>query len=191
MQSALAQLTAEQTDLVLQSSTRSPEQRRPRLSQPEGQAGGASSPRRQHARPAGAYAPLVLAVSHCSSALAAAAILDRAFVRLMQGRRARTMRQRDQISDAVGIPVVASIQSRAPRSVGGWGTLLEGYATDNVEKWTLRQLLRAGHARPPGQPCREPADAHVSPSIVVITLSDDRRAWRSARSSPPSRHPRA
>ena len=52
------------------------------------------------------------------------------------------MRSRDQIADAIGIPVVASIRSRASRSVAGWTSLLQKYAPGTVETWTLRQLVR-------------------------------------------------
>jgi hypothetical protein len=120
--------------------------------------------------------PLVLRLALFEAGGAAAAILVVSFVMLMRGRRARTMRWRDQISDAVGIPVVASLQSRTPRSVGGWGTLLEGYGTDNVEKWTLRQLLRLVTPGHPGSLAEKPTGAHASPSVVLITLSDDQRA---------------
>ncbi len=168
----MASLTAQQASLLLQ------------LDQIAKQLGATGDPADaqqgtasviQHAAPA-VRTPLVLRLAFMEAVGAAIAIALVSIVLLMRGRRARTMRWRDQISDAIGIPVVASIQSRTPRSVGGWGSLLEGYSTDNVEKWTLRQLLRLVTPGHPGSLAEKPAGPHVSPTVVILTLSDDQRA---------------
>ena len=92
-----------------------------------------------------------------------------------RGRREPTVRSRDEIADAVGIPVAASLQSQAPRSVAGWSTLLQRYAPPNVETWTLRQLLRLvtpGHA---GSLLPAPEGDQAPTGVIVLTLSDDMR----------------
>jgi hypothetical protein len=92
-----------------------------------------------------------------------------------RGRREPTVRSRDEIADAVGIPVAASLQSQAPRSVAGWTTLLQKYAPPNVETWTLRQLLRLvtpGHA---GSLLSTTEDDQGPTGVIVLTLSDDVR----------------
>jgi hypothetical protein len=86
------------------------------------------------------------------------------------------MRSRDQVADAIGIPVVASIESGTPRSVAGWTDLLRDYTPDNVEMWTLRQLVRLVTPGHPGSLAGAPKEAEVAPAVVVVTLSDDLRA---------------
>jgi hypothetical protein len=86
------------------------------------------------------------------------------------------VRTRDQIADAIGIPVVASIQSRAPRSVGGWTSLLRSYAPHSVEMWSLRQLVRLVTPGHPGSLAQETGDDGSAPGFAVVTLSGDNRA---------------
>lgn len=107
---------------------------------------------------------------------AAAALFVVGFVLVLRGRREATMRSRDQIADAIGIPVVASMQSGTPRSVAGWTDLLQDYAPDNVEMWTLRQLVRLVTPGHPGSLAESPKDPDQAPGVVVVTLSDDLRA---------------
>ncbi len=78
------------------------------------------------------------------------------------------LRSRDEVADAVGIPVLASLRSRAPRSATGWTDLLRGYAPDSADGWGLRQLI---HTVVPdsasGTPSGEPF------VLVVLSLSGD------------------
>jgi hypothetical protein len=78
------------------------------------------------------------------------------------------LRSRDEIADAVGIPVVASLRTRPPRTASAWTDLMRGYQPDNADGWALRQLLHAilpDSARewPTGEPF----------VVVVITLGED------------------
>ena len=78
------------------------------------------------------------------------------------------LRSRDEIADAVGIPVLASLRSRTPRSATAWTDLLRGYAPDSADGWALRQLI---HTVVPdsasGTPSGEPF------VLVVLSLSGD------------------
>jgi hypothetical protein len=169
---ALAELTAQQANLVLQIDQIAKQTGAD--TQSSGQSGGGASVI-QHAAPA-VRMNLLVRLALFETIGAAAMLCLVGFVIVLRSRREHTMRSRDQISDAVGIPVVASIQSRAPRSVAGWTTLLQGYAPDNVEMWTLRQLLRLVTPGHPGSLAEDSETAVESPSVVVLTLSDDVRA---------------
>jgi capsular polysaccharide biosynthesis protein len=57
------------------------------------------------------------------------------------GRKDRRLRTRDEIADAVGIPVLASVPVRQPGSPAAWMKLLDGYEPDVVHAWRLRQAL--------------------------------------------------
>ena len=134
----------------------------------------------QHASPAERMS-LVLSVVLFTALGAAAALLVAGFVLVLRGRREATLRSRDQVADAIGIPVVASIQSGTPRSVAGWTDLLRDYAPHNVEMWTLRQLVRLvtpGHpgSLAPDPKGLDPKDLPAAPAVVVVTLSGDDKA---------------
>ncbi len=116
-------------------------------------------------------------------------LLALAAVAVLAGRRETTLRSRDQIADSIGVPVVASVQTRTPRSVAGWAALFEDYAPDSVEAWTLRQLLQrltpgthdslAGPrhgARRGSRTLGEVEDAKRPTRVVVLTLSGDQPA---------------
>ena len=60
---------------------------------------------------------------------------------LVTNHRDPKLRSRDEIADAVGIPVIASVRARPPRSPHAWRELLRGYTPDSPDAWALRQLL--------------------------------------------------
>ena len=165
---ALAQLTAQQASLVLQIDG---VKQKSVDSQP---LGGASvfdkSPAK---RPGLVERSIVFAMVGLLLAEALAAL-----VLILSGKRDRRLRYRDEIADALGTPVLASVRSRAPRNVAGWGSLLESYAPGTVDAWALRQAMRqlaltaSGGARPGerGEGLLHP------PSITVIVLSGDVKA---------------
>jgi hypothetical protein len=62
---------------------------------------------------------------------------------LFRARRDPRVRLRDEFADAVGSPVLASVQSRPARSVAGWSALLAAEQTSPVQAWAFRQVLRA------------------------------------------------
>ena len=71
---------------------------------------------------------------------------------LVTNQRDPKLRSRDEIADSVGIPVVASMRVRPPRSAGRGGAAAR-YTPDSPDAWALRQLLHglvpeAGRERP-------------------------------------------
>ncbi len=95
-------------------------------------------------------------------------------------RRDRRLRFRDEMADSLGVPVIASVGSRVPRSVAGWSTMLQTYEPGTVDAWAFRQLLRAVVPRTPAGPERgkkggESAKKPRGSTVLVIALSDDPR----------------
>ncbi|WP_406832179.1 hypothetical protein ABEG17_04960 [Pedococcus sp. KACC 23699] len=168
---ARAQLVAQQADLALQIDD---------IAKKVADASNLSSPTAsvsviQHASPAQRMS-LPLRIALFTALGATAAILLTGFVLVLRGRREATLRSRDQVADAIGLPVVASIESGTPRSVSGWTELLRDYTPDNVGMWTLRQLVRLVTPGHPGSLAEDPAPKGAAPAVVVVTLSDDLRA---------------
>ena len=60
---------------------------------------------------------------------------------LAAARGDRRLRLRDEIADAVGLPVLASVSSYQAKDVSDWANLLEHYAPTAVDAWSLRKTL--------------------------------------------------
>ena len=129
----------------------------------------------QRASP-GVRTPLVTRAALLAALGAGVALLVTALILVRRGRRERALRSRDQIAEALGVPVVASLRSRAPRTAAGWASLLQSYAPDRQEMWTLRQLLRLVTPGTPGSLAAVPAGGPRPTTVVVVTLSDDHAA---------------
>jgi len=69
---------------------------------------------------------------------------------LAAGRGYRRLRLRDEMADAIGVPVLASIQVRHPSDASGWTRLLEGYQPDAADSWRFRNALRLVRLFNPG-----------------------------------------
>jgi len=91
---------------------------------------------------------------------------------LATSHRDTRLRFRDDIADAIGSPVLASIKSRPQGSVAGWSVLLKSYQVTPVESWALRQVLRGLVAK--GQPRAGNRVDHPQ-SLTVISVSGDER----------------
>ena len=78
------------------------------------------------------------------------------------GRNDRHLRERDEIADSVGIPVLASVRVRRLAKAQGWTKLLEGYEPGAADAWQLRKVLRQLGAG--------------GSSLAVLSLSHDRDA---------------
>src|SRR5271165_155488 len=51
----------------------------------------------------------------------------------------RRLRERDEIADAIGVPVLASIPVQHPSDTAGWLKLLDGYEPEVVHAWSMRK----------------------------------------------------
>jgi capsular polysaccharide biosynthesis protein len=91
-----------------------------------------------------------------------------AIIALLLGRSDRRLRERDEIADAIGIPVLAAVPAHHPADAAGWARLLADYEPGVVQAWSLRKALhllgltdtREGHGV----------------SLAVVSLSSDRGA---------------
>jgi capsular polysaccharide biosynthesis protein len=92
---------------------------------------------------------------------------------LVIGRSSRRLRERDQMADAIGVPVLASVSVVHPSSAADWVKLFGEYHPGTVHAWHLRNLLRRL-----GFGDVNPADisGHNGSSLTVLSLSSDRKA---------------
>lgn len=167
---ALAQLTAQQAGLVLQIDQ---VKERAAVSRPDGTATII-----QEASPAKRPGLVGRSIAYSLLGLVVAGVIA-AIILTLLGKRDRKLRYRDEIADALGSPVIASIRSRVPRAVAGWTSLLETYAPGTVDAWALRQALHqlVFDGSPVGRRHGEEGDEATRPpmSITVITLAEDPR----------------
>ena len=170
---ALAELTAQQAQLALQLDEIK-KQVDAGLEPRNGEVGGGASVI-QNASPA-ERPGLIQHIAILAGLGAAVFLLLAAVYVVLTGRKDRTLRSRDQIADAIGVPVVASLESRAVRSATGWSELLQGYSPHNVDRWALRQLLRLVTPGTPGSLIRNPDPEAESQPVVILTVSNDHAA---------------
>ena len=118
----------------------------------------------------GASLPKHMLITGGLGALAGALI--GVIIALAISRSDRRLLQRDQIANAIGVPVLASIPAGHPADAGRWTRLLEDYEPNVVHAWQLRTALRYL-----GQ-----ADVSANGSngdglsVAVLSLSSDRGA---------------
>jgi len=94
-------------------------------------------------------------------------------VAVAKGRNDRRLRTRDDIANAIGIPVLASVPVGRPANAQEWAKLLDGYQPTAVHGWRLRktlQHLNVSGVSLTGDPER------AAPVVAVVTLSGDLRA---------------
>ncbi|HLJ98877.1 MAG TPA: hypothetical protein VKU39_03100 [Streptosporangiaceae bacterium] len=93
-------------------------------------------------------------------------------IALAMRRRDWRLRARDEIADAIGVPVFASIPAQAPRDAAGWTKLLQDYQPEPVAAWRLhRTLYELGLI---GADSEDPAAADVT--LAMLSLASDRHA---------------
>lgn len=171
--SALAQLTAQQADLALQID---------RLDdQAELQSDGASARIIQNASSARRTGMVAHVAVYAACGLVAALLLA-VLVLGVAGRHDRRVRYRDEMADALGSPVLASVGSSVPRSAAGWTSLLQSYDPGTVDAWAMRQVLRglvgaseAGSERRPTGRTHKGERGRQASTVLVIALSNDPR----------------
>ena len=91
---------------------------------------------------------------------------------LAVGHTDRRLRRRDEIADAIGVPVLASVSTARPADAAGWARLLEDYQPSVADAWRLRNALNyLGLADPMS------VGANVGgSSLTILSLSTDQRA---------------
>lgn len=97
-----------------------------------------------------------------------------AVIALAAGRNDRRLRERDEIADSIGVPVLASLPVGHPSDAAGWAKLLEDYEPGAVNAWRLRKALRL--LRPADDVNLTELRAHAGFSIAVLSLSSDQNA---------------
>jgi capsular polysaccharide biosynthesis protein len=89
------------------------------------------------------------------------------------GRGDRRLRERDEIADAIGASVVATVAAGHPSDPAGWTKLLEQYEPGVIEAWSMRRALnQLGLV---DLDLKGMSEAQ-SPSLAVLSLSFDRKA---------------
>ena len=92
---------------------------------------------------------------------------------LATGRKDRRLRERDEIADSIGVPVLMSISVSHPSDAAGWARLFEDYQPGAVDEWRLRKTLRQL-----GLTGVSHTDVSVGSgsSLAVLSLSSDPKA---------------
>ena len=102
-----------------------------------------------------------------------AGLLIGIIIALALGRNDRRLRERDEIADSIGVPVLASVRGRRPTKAADWTKLLQHYEPDAADAWRLRNALR--QLRGAGLDLAG-STADGGSSLAVISLAGDRRA---------------
>jgi capsular polysaccharide biosynthesis protein len=104
---------------------------------------------------------------------ALAGFLIGAIAALAINRGDRRLRERDEIANAIGVPVLASLPVRHPSDAGHWSELIEEYEPSVVHAWQLRTALRYL-----GEPkLMSPNGSNGNGfSVTVVSLASDRGA---------------
>jgi capsular polysaccharide biosynthesis protein len=103
---------------------------------------------------------------------AVAGLLIGVIIVLAIGRNDRRLRERDQIADSIGVPVLASVSVAQPSGAAAWMRLLADYAPGAVDAWQLRKALHQLGLM--GMSSADPRDGGFS--LAVLSLSTDRKA---------------
>ena len=101
---------------------------------------------------------------------ALAGALAGAILALAISRGDRRLRERDEIADAIGVPVVVSIPVAHPSNVAGWTKLLADYEPGIVHAWRLRKAL---HFLGLTDGSRAEGRDAGGPSLAILSLSSD------------------
>ena len=103
---------------------------------------------------------------------ALAGLLLGVIVALALHRRDRRLRERDEIADSIGTPVLMSVSVGHPSNAADWTKLLEDYEPGAIDAWRMRKALRQLGLT--GANLADPsADGS---SLSVLSLSSDSKA---------------
>ena len=108
-----------------------------------------------------------------SLAGAVSAALIGVIIALAVGRNDRRLRERNEIADSIGVPVLASVCADHPSDAAGWLRHLAEYDPGAVDAWQLRKALHQL-----GIMGANPGDPRIGggSSVAVLSLSTDRKA---------------
>jgi capsular polysaccharide biosynthesis protein len=96
-------------------------------------------------------------------------------IALAIGRRDRRLRERDEIADSIGVPVLVSVPAQSPRDAAGWTKpLTRGACTRPCTSWGSSASIR----RTPGQPAAP--RSRCCRCLRTGTLSPSARSWLSS-----------
>jgi capsular polysaccharide biosynthesis protein len=101
-------------------------------------------------------------------------LLIGAVIALALSRGDKRLRERDDIADSIGVPVLASLPVGRPADAAAWTRLLDSYEPSVVHAWRLRTVLREL-----GVPEADAAGAAAGGdgvSVALLTLAGDPRA---------------
>jgi capsular polysaccharide biosynthesis protein len=126
----------------------------------------------QNASPA-EQTPLILRTGVFLAVGAVLGALGSSVLLTIRGRREDTLRSRNELADAVGVPVVASLHCHPPSSTAGWTQLLARYDPKDSDRWTLRQLLRRLLSAPGKNSQRSDSLTDRPTTIIILVLSND------------------
>jgi capsular polysaccharide biosynthesis protein len=93
-------------------------------------------------------------------------------VAIAKGRKDRRLRSRDDIANAIGIPVLASLPVGHPANAQEWAKLLDSYQPAAVHGWRLRKTLQ--HLNVAGVNLTGGREGEAV--VAVVTLTTDSRA---------------
>jgi capsular polysaccharide biosynthesis protein len=100
---------------------------------------------------------------------AVAGALIGVIIALAIARSDRRLRERDELANSIGVPVLASVPVTRPTDAAGWTRLLEEYDPGALDGWHLRQALQ--HL---GMLGTNPNNGSSrSSSVAVLSLSSD------------------
>lgn len=100
---------------------------------------------------------------------ALAGLLVGAIIAVAIGRNPRRLRVRDDIADAIGVPVLASVPVARPSDAAGWMRFFRDYEPGAVQAWRLRSVLsQLG--------LTDVSLTGTRSSLAVLSLSCDRKA---------------
>jgi capsular polysaccharide biosynthesis protein len=105
-----------------------------------------------------------------------AGLLIGAIIALARSRGDKRLRDRDEIADSIGVPVLASMPVAHPSDAAAWTRLLEEYEPAVVHAWRLRSMLRELGLTGAGLTGADTPAAGDGLSLAVLSLTGDPRA---------------
>lgn len=139
---------------------------------PSGSGGQISAQLLQPAISASGSSPLKAIIVYALLGGIAGALIG-TVIALATNRRDRRLRERDEIANSIGVPVLASFPVDHPADAGGWTNLLEDYKPGAMHELQLRRALQQLEMTAIGVSAGSPNDRW---SFTVLSLSTDPRA---------------